>query len=271
MNTEELLKSKVKEYVEEALDCKPKADKRILQFITEFRLAGGLSETEEEAMRMAFRAGYCYYFAVMLKTAFPEGEICWTAPFGHIVFVYQNIPYDIEGLYYGEEDEELIPIGWLKDGILDFMHIPGKEYNMTDQEIAKIICEYREYKETKLAEDKARNAGYIKTDDYQFRKKLEDQVYHMIGVVEAKDDYIIYADTVDLHDYTDQEKKDMISTYGYTYHGFLEEFKGEQTQNDYLAEMFFETNFLSYMDAECQKHVEEEKDILPTMYEFVRV
>lgn len=270
MSTKEILKEKIKTYVEETLQYKPNADKVLLEFITEFRLSGGLLEAEEEAIRMAFRAGYCYYFAVMLKTAFPEGEICWAAPFGHIIFLYHNIPYDIEGVYWGEADE-FIPIYWLKDGILDFMHIPGKEYNMTEQEIAKIICEYREYKEAKLTEDKARNAGYIKTDDYQFRKKLEDQVYHMIGVVEAKDDYIIYADTVDLHDYTDQEKMNIVNTYGYTWHGFLEEFRDVESQNDYLAEMFFETNFLSYMSAECEKHVKEEKDILPAMHEFIRV
>lgn len=164
MNTQEILKEKVEQYVEEGLNCNPKADKRILQFITGFRLAGGLSETEEKSIRMAFRTGYCYYFAIMLKTAFPEGEICWAAPYGHIVFVYQNIPYDIEGLYYGEGDEEFIPICWLKGGILDFMHVPGETYDMSEQEIAKIICTYREYKGIKLTEDTAKSAGYIKQD-----------------------------------------------------------------------------------------------------------
>lgn len=267
MNTQEILKKKVEQYMDECLNCNPKADKRILQFIAEFRLAGGLAEADEEAIRMAFRAGYCYYFAIMLKTAFPEGEICWTAPYGHIVFVYQSIPYDIEGLYYGEGDEEFIPVSWLKDGILDFMHVPGMEYNMTEQEIAKIICEYREYKETHLTEEMMKEAGYVKTDDYQFRKKLDDQVYHMIGVVEAEGKYIIYAGTVDLHDYDDAEKQNMIGTYGYTYHRFLEEFLDNEIQNDYLAEMFFETNFSSYMDS--KKYVEEEKDILLAMREFI--
>lgn len=268
MNTQEILKLKVKEYVEDALQCQPKADKKIIQFITEFRLAGGLSETEEEAIRMAFRCGYCYYFAVMLKTAFPDGEICWAAPFGHIVFVYQNIPYDIEGVYWGEE-EEFIPICWLKDGILDFMHIPEKAYNMTEQEIAKIICMYREYKETKLMEETARNAGYTKTDDYQFRKKLNDQEYHMIGVIEAQDGYMIYAGTVDLSDYDEQEKIDIMEIYGYSWHEFQKEFPCDMDQNDYLAEMFFETNFLNYMEAEHK--VEDEKDIPAAIREFIRV
>lgn len=145
MNKQEILREKVNAYIEEELEYQPNADKVILNFITEFRLSGDGSEEAEEIIRTVFRNGYCFYFAKMLKTAFPEGEICWAAPYGHIVFVYQNIPYDIEGVYYGEE-EALIPISWLKDGILDFMHIPGKEYNISEQEIAKIICDYKEYK-----------------------------------------------------------------------------------------------------------------------------
>lgn len=72
MNTQEILKKKVEQYMDECLNCNPKADKRILQFIAEFRLAGGLAKADEEAIRMTFRAGYCYYFAIMLKTVFPE-------------------------------------------------------------------------------------------------------------------------------------------------------------------------------------------------------
>lgn len=54
---------------------------------------------DHEIIWQTFTAGYCYYFAVMLKDAFQRGEICWCAPYGHICWVDDNgVPYDISGV-----------------------------------------------------------------------------------------------------------------------------------------------------------------------------
>lgn len=80
----------------------PKSDSRILVFIAEFLTATGMDTGRMETVRRLFQAGYCYYFALILKEAFPDGEVSWAAPFGHIVYVYQGIPYDIDGVYKGD-------------------------------------------------------------------------------------------------------------------------------------------------------------------------
>lgn len=133
----------VQEFIDTNKKTYPNANNTILTFIANVSLAGGLSDIEREAIRKTFRAGYCYYFANMLKLAFPKGSVCWAAPFGHIVFIYDNIPYDIEGCYTGET-EMFIPIEYLGDAILDFQHIPNKTYNISEQELATIILKYSE-------------------------------------------------------------------------------------------------------------------------------
>lgn len=43
--------------------------------------------------------GNCYFFAVILKSRFPEGKIFYDVIYGHFVFQYQNQFYDWTGLY----------------------------------------------------------------------------------------------------------------------------------------------------------------------------
>lgn len=121
----------------------PKSDSRILVFIAEFLTATGMDTGRMETVRKLFQAGYCYYFALILKEAFPDGEVSWAAPFGHIVYVYQGIPYDIDGVYKGDV-MEYIPVKYLGKAIDDFRHIPDVAYNATEQELAKIMFDYRE-------------------------------------------------------------------------------------------------------------------------------
>lgn len=131
--------------VQAALQYHPKADCRILQFIETFRRGTGNKPDNQKIIRTLFLAGYCYYFAIMLKDAFPEGEICWAAPFGHIVFVQNGIPYDIEGVYCGEADA-FIPVWYMGETINDFRHVPGVECNATEHQIAQIMVKYQEEK-----------------------------------------------------------------------------------------------------------------------------
>ena len=132
-----------KEFVQQNSKRHPKADSRILTFIAEFLTATGTDLRNMDTIRQLFRAGSCYYFAQILKDAFPGGEASWAAPFGHIIYVYQGIPYDIDGVYKGDV-MEYIPVKYLGKAIDDFRHIPDVAYNATEQELAKIMFDYRE-------------------------------------------------------------------------------------------------------------------------------
>lgn len=132
-----------KEFVQQNSKRHSKADSRILTFIAEFLTATGTDLRNMDTIRQLFRVGYCYYFAQILKDAFPGGEVSWTAPFGHIVYVYQGISYDIDGVYKGDV-MEYIPVKYLGKAIDDFRHIPDVAYNATEQELAKIMFDYRE-------------------------------------------------------------------------------------------------------------------------------
>lgn len=52
--------------------------------------------------------GNCYYFAVILKDRFPEGNIFYDVVCGHFVFEYNNQFYDWSGLYRSN-DMFLVP------------------------------------------------------------------------------------------------------------------------------------------------------------------
>lgn len=128
----------------------PKASSDVLEFIGRFLYHGcprmELKESAE-VLRYTFHAGYCYYFASMLKDVFKRGEVCWAAPFSHIIWVdsLYDIPYDVEGVYCGEA-EEYIPISWLGEHILGFQHFPGYIETITKEEIDEIISRYREFR-----------------------------------------------------------------------------------------------------------------------------
>lgn len=108
------------------------ADKEVLTFIDDFL-------ENNDIIWKKFRAGYCYYFAVMLKDAFQRGEICWCAPYGHICWLDDNgVPYDIEGVCDSECDF-YIPVSYISEGLADFKHIPGKEFGASKEYIENAI------------------------------------------------------------------------------------------------------------------------------------
>ena len=125
-------------------------------FINRFMVG---SDEQQEHLRSKFRAGYCYYFAHMLQLAFSRGLICWTAPFGHFVWLDTQVPYDkvtidlvrkskaydIEGLYRIEDVETfyLIPEQFLGDHVKDFLHtIEGDKHHATKDECIAIVKDY---------------------------------------------------------------------------------------------------------------------------------
>lgn len=93
----------------------------------------------------AFRNGLCYHFAHMMKANFKRGEICWAAPFGHIVWKDNNgLVYDCEGFYNGEA-EYIIPVDYIKEHIEDFTICTEKKSSgATKEYIQNAINRYKQ-------------------------------------------------------------------------------------------------------------------------------
>ena len=146
------MKDKFPEWLQKIQRVHPKSDEEVLRFIYDFSVKQGYGEAEE-VLYQQFASGYCYYFACMLKAAFNRGEICWAAPFGHIVWVDENgIPYDISGVNESETDD-YIPEYMMGDTILDFKHIAGRVHNTSDQEIAKMVLDWHDIKSDQFGGD----------------------------------------------------------------------------------------------------------------------
>lgn len=130
----------------------PKANDTVLKFIWDFR-SMQKNEKAEEMLWNQFECGYCYYFAHMLQAAFCRGEVCWAAPYGHIVWVDENdIPYDISGVCESETDD-FIPEYMMGDSVYDFKHIDGIAPDTTEQEIAKMVLDWQDVKSDKFGGD----------------------------------------------------------------------------------------------------------------------
>lgn len=80
----------------------------------------------ENTIQLLFSAGYCYHFAIILNHLFPGGTICLAAPFGHIVYVYKEFVFDINGVS-DVETHCIIPASELSQEELNgFTHVPGR-------------------------------------------------------------------------------------------------------------------------------------------------
>lgn len=119
----------------------------ILKFIDNIRTHCGNNIEQNEGIYQLFASGYCYYFAKMLEDAFPGGTVVWCAPFGHIAYQYENYVYDIHYLCESETDL-FIPVSELGDSLYDFRRIPGKSYNVSKEEIDRIIERHKQSKKT---------------------------------------------------------------------------------------------------------------------------
>lgn len=111
-------------------------ENEVEEFINKFMMQD--NEDDCEVLHKKFRAGYCYYFAHILKIAFDRGLVCWTAPFGHFVWVDADCrsseltvtkalecnAYDIEGRYYMDTNEcfYLVPECYIGSLRYDFLH-----------------------------------------------------------------------------------------------------------------------------------------------------
>lgn len=115
-------------------------------FINDFMTHSAHNSKEREIIHSLFRAGYCYHFAHILLATFNRGRVVWAAPFGHICWQDNDgTAYDIEGEYRGEAFY-MIPEDFAESKIpgtmLDFKHIPNKNYNISKSEIIDICKAY---------------------------------------------------------------------------------------------------------------------------------
>ena len=126
----------------------PDADMSVLEFITDLTCCAAVCEDQYEIVRSTFRAGYCYYFAHLLKQAFNRGKVCLAAPFGHFVWVDENgVAYDVEGVNFGEQIYN-IPESYMSENMIkEFKHIPGEKIKATTG--AEIIEMIRKYEDDK--------------------------------------------------------------------------------------------------------------------------
>ena len=123
-------------------------------FINDFMGGQHGNPAYQEYLRNKFHNGYCYYFATILKTAFNRGIICWTAPFGHFVWVDSNNinnlekanAYDIEGKYNLKDHDTfyLIPETYIKNFICNFLHTQSADKlpSATKNDLIKAIKNY---------------------------------------------------------------------------------------------------------------------------------
>ena len=128
------------EFIKNQCETWKKADKQVIEYIANVLYHQG--ERGKDVIRKLYRAGYCYYFASMLKDAFKRGIICYAYYEGHIVWLDGNneisdLAYDIDGVY--KNFKHLIPIEKIGVGINDFMHIPGVHSGMEDNEIVSLL------------------------------------------------------------------------------------------------------------------------------------
>ena len=110
----------------------------ILEFI--YRINSHSNTPEgSDAIESLFSAGYCYYFALMLKENF-EGRIIWLKNRSHIIFMDENeVAYDNWGLYLEYLEEEVLPVEILGEALELFKH--GKEYSWSKKKIREVQLE----------------------------------------------------------------------------------------------------------------------------------
>lgn len=139
----DILKSKdYNEFLKTQLKLNKNADTQVLEFIHRFVWKQG-DKTIAKSLDKQFVNGYCWYFANILQMAFQKGKVCWASPRGHCVWVYNNIAYDVEGVYK-DPCVVFIPFSELKDLDNDFKHILNVQSILTEQEIAKLIYNWQE-------------------------------------------------------------------------------------------------------------------------------
>jgi hypothetical protein len=136
----------IETFVMNNLDMEENADKVVLEFIARFINHKLDTSNDYNVIMNTFSDGYCWYFAHMLSLAFDEGEVCWCAPYSHFVWIKDGIAYDIDGVSIANP-KYYIPEKYIKEGLDDFKHVPGKVFNASEEYIQDAINRYLADKE----------------------------------------------------------------------------------------------------------------------------
>lgn len=109
-------------FIEAQIDNGGRED--IVRFIADIRFYDDY--VGNEIVRRLFRRGYCYYFAHMLMQAFKCGQVVCSKNREHWLFEYDNVFYDIEGVYEVSDDEDIVPEdGMSADEMNQYLHVPS--------------------------------------------------------------------------------------------------------------------------------------------------
>lgn len=106
-------------------------------------IANIIYRDESNAIYDLFTNGYCYYFAVILKTAFNRGKIVWHRNHGHIVWLDDDgTPYDAGGPFTDYNEGDLLEVDKSLYGmIVDFKHT-GEKFKVMSLDFHKWIQKY---------------------------------------------------------------------------------------------------------------------------------
>lgn len=161
-------------FVEKQLKDYPGSRRDVLDFIWDI-LVHTNNPDGQEAIVNLFNAGYCYYFALMLKDAF-GGDIRWLRYKGHIVWVdvVNMIPYDINGVYPDADSVDLLPLDLLGDDLEGFRH-RGRDDS------------YDMVKSANNAIDAVENYTKIMTESYKRADEPSGKEWHNLLIIAARD------------------------------------------------------------------------------------
>lgn len=107
-------------------------DKAIIEFIANFRFFAVRDvEYVQSSATICSMFENGYYFAKILEDVFPGGTICLCYPYGHIVYVYREVAYDIGGVSDAEA-ERYVPLSMvIEAGVRVYKRLPGPAIVLT--------------------------------------------------------------------------------------------------------------------------------------------
>lgn len=101
------------------------ADVNAIEFISKWLFLFDDDSIEQEIVCDLFANGYCFYFAYLLQIELLYGEVKWQRMRGHIMWTYNDMPYDIYGVY---DDSQVVMCSLyeLEDKLDLFKHVYSK-------------------------------------------------------------------------------------------------------------------------------------------------
>lgn len=113
-----------------------KCDRDVINFIADILFYQPVNDN----IYNLFASGYCYYFAVMLKTAFDRGEICWHRCHGHIVWLdTDGTAYDIGGVVDDYNEGDLLPADLSLGSMLSNFKHNGSTFTSGSKEFSEWV------------------------------------------------------------------------------------------------------------------------------------